>query len=114
MSAPNPFLRRDDEWIGPPVDADGRVPGIDHGPDEVTPPTDLDNAPVDTVRVYLDPAGSGLFPSLYLVEVKPGGEVVTYVLSGETLPPIERMTWRTRAILAEYVRRLGAALAAHR
>lgn len=95
---------------GPPVDAHGRVPGVDHGPDDVTPPTDLDDAPVDTVRVYLDPAGSGLFPSLYLVEVGADGLVTTYILSAESLPDVRRMSWRTRAILGEYVRRLEEAL----
>jgi len=120
------------------LDEDGRVPGIDgpHWPPppqapgthwqadargdgfiacachvgknhaEPWQPLDL---PVETVRVELDANGSGAYPSLYLVEVVPG-DVVTYILSADSLPDVRRMSWRTRAILRGYCDRLVKAL----
>lgn len=112
MSAPEPGvvppLPDEDGWHGPPVNAAGRVPGLDVGPDEVTPPP----ADLDRLRVYLDADGSGLFPSLYLVEVR-AGDVVTYTLSRDNLPDFAGMTWRTRAALRAYCDRLLNALARH-
>ncbi len=89
---------------GPPVDAAGRVPGIDAEP---TPPPPLD-PPVDTIRLDLDATGSGHYPSLYLVEVA-GTEVRTFALSRDSLPDRSVASWRTRqALRALCVRAIDA------
>jgi hypothetical protein len=90
---------------GPPVDGDGRVPGIDVGPG------DLDEPPEDVlIRMSLDASITGLYPSLLLIEAQPGGEVRSYHLSRDELPDLGLMSWRTRAILRPMLLRLLHAL----